>query len=539
MRVLPAVVSALWLPAALLAQPPAGARQQVDALFARYNRTDSPGCTVAAAQHGATILSAAYGMADLEHGIALEPDSVLEAGSVSKQFTAGAVLLLAQQGKLSLDDPVRKYLPELPDHAAGVTIRQMLHHTSGLRDWGSVAAIGGWPRTSRAYTHAHVLEIVARQKALNYAPGALYSYSNTGYNLAAILVSRVAGKPFAEFTREAIFRPLGMQATEWRDDFRRIVPRRAVAYQGGPGSFLQDMPFEDVHGNGGLLTTVGDLLRWNHNFTSLTIGGRDFVEEQQRQGKLSDGKTIAYAAGLRVASWRGVREVSHSGATAGYRAWLARYPDQSLSVAVLCNLTAGAAPQLGRQVAQLYLGSALPPPAALQPAPVDAATLAARAGLYRSTRDHTTLRVTLEGGVLRLGRTLLTPKSATVFATGSDSDDIEFSADGARLVSGNAGDGREIYERVEPANPSAAELADYAGEYVSDEAETGFRVSADNGRLVAWQRPDTKIALAPTYRDAFSSSLGSVRFLRDAAGRVSEMSIGQSRVWDLRFRKVR
>lgn len=529
----------LLLPSVLLAQPAADTRQKVDALFARYNRTDSPGCTVAATQNGATVLSAAYGMANLEHGIALHPDSVLEAGSVSKQFTAGAVLLLAQQGKLSLDDPVKKYIPEMPDSAATVTVRQMLNHTSGLRDWGSVAGIGGWPRTSRAYTHAHVLEIVARQKALNYAPGALYSYSNTGYNLAAILVSRVAGKPFAEYSKEAIFRPLGMNATEWRDDFRRIVRDRGVAYQGGPGSYRQDMPFEDVHGNGGLLTTVGDLLRWNRNFTSLTVGGAAFVEEQQRQGKLTDGTTIAYAAGLRVAKWRGVREVSHSGATAGYRAWLGRYPDQGLSVAVLCNLTSGAAPQLGRQVAQVYLGGALSPAPAPQGVSLDAATLAARAGLYRSARDHHPLTITLEDGALRLGRMALIPRSATVFATGPDSEDLEFSADGKRLLAGNAGDGREIYEKVDAANPSAAELAAYTGEYASDEAETEFRVAVENGRLILRQRPDTKIGMSPTYRDGFSSGIGCVRFLRDAAGRVTEMSLGQGRVWDLRLRKVR
>jgi CubicO group peptidase (beta-lactamase class C family) len=233
---------------------------------------------------GATVLNAAYGMADLEHNIALSPDSVFEPGSVTKQFTAAAVLLLAQDGKLSLDDPVRKYIPELPDYGSAITIRHLLNHTSGLRDWGYVADIGGWPRGTRVNSNANVLDIAARQKALNYPPGAEYSYTNTGFNLLAIHVGRVAGKSLAEFTRERIFLPLGMTSTEWRDDYRRIVRNRAIAYAQTGGATRLDMPFEDAHGNGGLLTTVGDLLRWNRNFTEMKVGGTALVEAQLQQG---------------------------------------------------------------------------------------------------------------------------------------------------------------------------------------------------------------------------------------------------------------
>lgn len=270
---------------------PADARAKVDKIFERFNRTDSPGCVAGATIDGGTALSGAYGMADLEHGIALAPESILEPGSIAKQFTAAAVLLLVQQGKLSLDDPVRKYIPEVPDYGTPITIRHLINHTSGLRDWGSVESIGGWPRTTREYTHAHVLEIVSRQRALNYPPGAEYSYTNTGFNLAAILVSRVSGKPFPQFTREQIFAPLGMTSTQWRDDFRRIVRNRAVAYSASDNSFRQDMPFEDVFGNGGLLTTVGDLLRWNGNFTDAKVGGRAFVDSQHQQGRRMAGRS--------------------------------------------------------------------------------------------------------------------------------------------------------------------------------------------------------------------------------------------------------
>ena len=523
--------------------PPPDARGSVDKIFTRLNRTDSPGCTVGAAIDGATVLNAGYGMADLEHSLAIVPETIFEAGSVSKQFTAAAVLLLAGQGKLSLDDPVRKYIPEVPDYGTPITIRHMINHTSGLRDWGSVAAIGGWPRTTRAYTNTHVLEIVSRQRALNYTPGAEYSYSNTGFNLSAILVSRVSGKPFAEFTREAIFTPLGMSSTQWRDDFQRIVRNRAIAYTQNGGSIRMEMPFENAHGNGGLLTTAGDLLRWNQNFSQFKVGGRSMIDAEHQQGRLNDGRTIAYAAGLMVLTWKGLHEVSHSGATAGYRAWLGRYPEQGLSVAVLCNVSTANATELGHQVAEVYLNGVIPHHAQEKPAMIAASALNAKAGLYRSVRDHETLSVGVKDGQLQLDRRgVLKPVSANVFTVGDDGPRAEFDNDVSgkvtRLRLATEVDEGNYYERVDRANPSRAELQGMVGEYASDEAEVTLKVALEQDQLVIHRRPDTKIPLTPTYKDGFSSSLGSVRFMRDSAGRVTELSIGQQRVWDMRFRRV-
>jgi CubicO group peptidase (beta-lactamase class C family) len=495
--------------------PPADAQAKVDRIFARYNSTSTPGCAVAAGIGGETVLSAGYGMADLEHDVRITPETVFEPGSVTKQFTAASVLLLAQQGKLSLDAPVRKYIPELPDYGTPITIRHLLNHTSGLRDWGNVAAIGGWPRTTRAYTHAHVLEIAARQRALNYPPGADYSYTNTGYNLAAILVGRVAGKPLAAFSRDAIFVPLDMNSTQWRDDFRRIVKNRAIAYSQSGNTFRTDMPFEDVHGNGGLLTTVGDLLRWNRNFTTQKVGGRALLDQQLQQGRLTDGSTIAYAAGLMVLHWHGLPEVSHSGSTAGYSAWLGRYPQQDLSVAVLCNVTTNAT-QLGHAVADVYL----PPYRAAVPEPV--AGSASQAGLYRSMRDHSVLTVRYQDGKLAIeGRGGLRPA---------------FDAQGRLRISSEMD--TILYEKVERSDPTSAELEAMIGDYASDEAEVTLTVKLEGDRLWIHRRPDAKIPLTPTYKDGFSSQLGSIRFLRDGSGKIAEMSLGESRVWDLRLRRL-
>jgi CubicO group peptidase (beta-lactamase class C family) len=282
------------------AQPQLSEKEKsVDAIFSKWSTT-TPGCAVGVAVGGKPVLMKAYGMADLEHDVPNTPETVFESGSVAKQFTAMAILLLAEDGRLSLDDQVRKHIPELPDYGVPLTIRHMLSHTSGLRDWGSVASIAGAPRTSREYTHAHVLDIVSRQKALNFTPGTDWSYSNTGFNLAAIIVDRVSGMSFAEFSTRRIFAPLGMTKTHWRDDHQRIVKGRAVAYATTSSAYQIEMPFENVHGNGGLLTTVGDLLKWNENYVKPIVGAAATIAAQQVPAKRNDGRELDYALGLYV-----------------------------------------------------------------------------------------------------------------------------------------------------------------------------------------------------------------------------------------------
>jgi CubicO group peptidase (beta-lactamase class C family) len=393
---------------------------RIEAIFSRWT-TATPGCAVGVSVGGRSVLESAYGMADLEHEVRNKPDTIFEAGSVSKQFTAAAILLLAADGKLSLDDPVRKHVPELPDYGTPLTIRHMLTHTSGLRDWGSLAGIAGWPRTTRVHTHAHVIEILSRQLSLNFTPGTRYSYSNSGYNLAAVIVSRVSGVSFAEFSRTRIFEPLGMTRTSWRDDHTRIVKDRAIAYSGAGTALRQDMPFENVHGNGGLLTTVGDLLRWNENFVAPKVGDAGFVRLQQTAGKFPSGANQTYAAGLTLGSYKGLTEVSHSGSTAGYRAFLTRFPDHHVSVAVLCNAGAADATAAAHSVADVYLAGKINNAAPRQAAPAEnrgplagiarddtykpaAADLSAFAGTYGNNEIETTLIVEVRDGTLVLRR---------------------------------------------------------------------------------------------------------------------------------------
>jgi CubicO group peptidase (beta-lactamase class C family) len=399
------------LSASTAAAQPAVAPAAVDQIFARWS-SSTPGCAVGVAVRGTPVLTKAYGMADLEHEVANTPETIFESGSVAKQFTAMAIMLLVEDGRLSLDDEVRKHVPELPDYGVPLTIRHMLTHTSGLRDWGSVAAIAGAPRTSRAYTHAHVLDIVSRQKSLNFPPGTQWSYSNTGFNLAAIIVDRVSGMPFAEYSRRRIFEPLGMTKTSWRDNHQQIVKGRAIAYSTVPAGYQIEMPFENVHGNGGLLTTVGDLLKWNENFVKPVVGSAATIAQMTTAGKYSDGRNLDYGLGLYVRPLEDTSNVYHSGSTAGYRAHLNRFPQQHLSVAVLCNGSDGDATRSANDVSRLYLGKPRPPTiggtvsgsSGAKPEPPPAPVLTDFAGEYWSEEAETKLTAYVDGKRLVLRR---------------------------------------------------------------------------------------------------------------------------------------
>jgi CubicO group peptidase (beta-lactamase class C family) len=526
------------LPAALLGKSAPVVDTKVDAVFAKYSAS-TPGCAVGVATGGAPVLARGFGMADLERDVRISADTIFEAGSVSKQFTAAAVMLLAREGKLSLDDQVRKYVPELPDYESSLTIRHMLNHTSGLRDWGSVAAISGSPRGSRAYTHAHVLDIVSRQKALNFPPGTRWSYTNTGFNLAAIIVERLSGQSFQAFTHDRLFQPVGMTHTSWRDDYTRIVKGRAQAYEERDGAYHIDMPFENVYGNGGLLTTVGDLLKWNQHYDAPPPGDAAMIAEQQTPGRFNDGRPHGYGLGLFIGTYKGLHEVSHSGSTGGYSAFLTRFPEQHVSVAVLCNASGAPATEYAHQVADLFLGDRLKPSGAKATHTLTSAELDAFAGLWKDDTTGLPFTIVREQDGLVIFRTVkLFASSPTRVVTEEGRDELGLDDHGLRHTDpyGTV----ESLTRAKPAQYTDEQLSAFVGTYASDEAETVLTAAIEDHALVLKRRPATTIKLTPIYLDAFraGSGLGTVIFRRDAAGRPSELGVVQDRVWSMRFRKL-
>jgi len=310
---------------------------KIETIFSKY-QPDHPGCMLSISRNGQLIYSKAWGQADLERKVPLTTHSITEAGSVSKQFTAAAILLLEQQGKLSIDDDIHKYIPELPDYGHPILLRYLLHHASGIRDWGSVAAIAGWPRGTKSYTNDDALDIIVHQKALNHSPNEEFLYSNSNFTLLTIIVQRVSGMSLADFTRKYIFEPAGMTHTQWRDNYKRIVPGRAIAYsKNSDGSYEINMPNENAYGHGGLLTTTEDLLKWNEFYGSGKLGGAVFLRKQLTTEDLNNGKPNVYGAGLFIGKLWGYDRIFHDGATAGYRAFLETFPQLHLSIALLSN----------------------------------------------------------------------------------------------------------------------------------------------------------------------------------------------------------
>jgi len=310
----------------------------INRLFQRY-QPQNPGGQLAVSFNGKVIFSKAWGLAEIEHQSPYTNTTLSEAGSISKQFTAASILLLKQQGKLSLEDDVRKYIPELPNYGYTIRLRNLLHHTSGLREWSDLEAITGWPRTTRAYRNEDVLKLICRQKGLNNVPGTEFIYSNSNYILLTLIIEKVSGMTLPSFTKKYIFEPAGMTHTTWRDDYKKVVANRAIAYAKNDSVYRINMPNESVYGPGGLLTTAEDLLKWNKYYLNNKLGSPGLLAQQLAIDPITGGADADYAAGLFIDDMNGVQEIYHTGQTASYVGIVESFPSLKLSIAWLSNTT--------------------------------------------------------------------------------------------------------------------------------------------------------------------------------------------------------
>ena len=511
-----------------------------DRVFAQWTK-ESPGCAVGVAQGGRPLLTRGYGMANLETGTPITAETIFESGSVAKQFTAAATLLLMQDGKLRLDDRVQKYIPELPEYGRPLTIRHLLSHTSGLREWSNLVAIDGWPRGSRIHTQDELLDAVFSQKEVNYPVGDHYSYTNSGFGLLVTIIERLSGMPFERFTTERLFKPLGMSQTGWRTEFDRIVPGRAQAYSRRGTGWALEMPFENVVGPGGMLTTVGDWLRWNDHLDRKTLGAW-LVDSLESQATLTSGRKISYAMGLTVNDWRGQREVAHSGSTGGYSTYLMRLPAKGVSVAVLCNGAGANATSFARQMAEALVPG-LTAPVAPDTVSLDAAAAGRIAGVYRSSRTYEPVYIgvpapgggrggpqvrSLRGGGLMVGA------NRVLVDNGPDGR-----VAGLRQVLASGDTIAFKYVGASAWMPNAAELGAFTGQYRSGEIRAMWTAQVDSGRLVLSSRRGQRQVLTPQYKDAFSGGgFGTVWFSRDARGQVVAMHMSAARVWNLAIPRI-
>ncbi len=387
---------------------------KVDQIFAQWDKAGSPGCAVGVIRDGQLIYKRGYGSANLDYNISLNPDSVFYIASVSKQFTAASILLLARRGVISLDDDIRKYVPEVPKYENTITIRHLIYHTSGVRDYLELMSLAG-ESFENSFSNDDALEILSRQKALNFRPGEKHLYSNSNYVLLAEIIKRASGKSLREFADENIFRLLGMKNTHFNDDRTMIVKNRVVSY--GPSQstglryFIKNI---NAVGDGNLLTTVEDLYLWDQNFYDNKVGGSDFTAQMLARGKLNSGEETPYAFGLVHGEHKGLKTIAHGGSFLGFRTQMIRFPEQRFTIICLCNLSTINPTPLTYQVADIYLAAQLRPaqdkiPAApasdakpVEPITLSEAQLAEYAGEYYCNELDVTYKVTVDNGRLRV-----------------------------------------------------------------------------------------------------------------------------------------
>jgi CubicO group peptidase (beta-lactamase class C family) len=525
--------------------------EQIDKLFEKMDRTISPGCAVAAMRDGKILYQRGYGMADLDYNVPITANTVFPVASMSKQFTAAAIVMLAQERKLSLDDEVRKYVPELPDFGAPVTLRQLVHHTSGLRDQWELLGLAGWRYSPDLITDDDVLSIMSRQKNLNFPPGSKHMYSNTNYTLLAQVVKRVSGQSFREFTTSRILQPLGMRNTHFRDDHAEVVKNMAYGYVPANDTFRISITNFDTVGATSLLTTVEDLALWDENFYNPRVGGPEMIRQMLERGKLNDGEQLDYAFGLVIGKYRGLATVDHAGGDAGYRSDMIRFPDQHFTAVCLCNRADSNPSELTLQVAEIYLAKEMTadkvgagPGKTVQLVPEK---LAAKVGTYIKAEGGQTLSITLKDDKLHITPGAgedsyeMNALSENDFRLATAPIDFKFEAlkpgGPLRLIVKHGEDKPEVFEAVSPFTPSTSELSSCVGFYYSEEIEPIYVMKIDDGKLVLHtlkNKPDT---LRPITPDLFGASIGTIRFKRNAQRQVSGFVLNADHVRNMLFQK--
>ncbi|MBV9272185.1 MAG: beta-lactamase family protein [Candidatus Eremiobacteraeota bacterium] len=517
----------------------ASERTRVDALFNDDN-SHTPGCALGVFRDGTIAYARGYGMADLEHGVPITPASVFDVGSISKQFAAAAITLLVEQHKLSFTDDVRKYIPELPDYGAPITINELTWHTSGLRDYTSLLDLAGYG-LEQAATDDDALKIQTRQRGLDFPSGTQYEYSNTNYFLLSVIVKRVSGQTLAQFVRKYIFLPLGMTHTLYRDDFAMLIPNRAMGYApAGKGIFKNSMSNWQQTGDGAVQISINDALKWDGNFYNPRVGGPEMLQQLQTPGRLSDGRPLTYGRGLFIENYRGLKLISHGGAWIGYRGQIDRYPSVHTSVVVFCNSDASMPGSMARKVADVVLARYLKP---VQNRAGAKSTVSATsvAGSYFNETTGDVLNVVARRGKVGLDFSgsfyALEPAGPTSFALGTSILHFVVRQKGgvASELRMQGSDGMTgVAHRFTRVTPTAEQLDGVTGSYYSRELDVTWKLRAD-GNTVRIE-PTRNLAsgaagkLQPQMADTFTSDRGfTIRFTRDTSHRITGFTLSAGR----------
>ncbi len=511
----------------------------VNKILAPLRDPNAPGCAIGVMQNGRFLYSTAFGLADLETHAPLTPASAFHVASMSKQFTAAALFFLVENGKVHLSDSVRHFVPELPDYADAITVADLLHHTSGLRDFGPLLDISG--RGEESLDVAGSLKLLARQKALNFTPGAGYEYTNSDYLLLSVIVERVTGMSLAAYAEERLFGPLRMTNTQFYGQYDKLRLRAAGYVERGARFRKTSAPML-VAGDGGLFTSIEDLLRWDDNFANPTLGGLSFLNFMFARGRLRTGQPLPYAAGLILGRYAGLEVVSHPGALPGYRSEMIRFPGQHLTVACLCNRGDEESPILARRIADVYLEDKLRPlrgAANLDYASssfpeLDGVWEAPQGWILRAWSSTDGMWLELPEGEFKLyplnQRQLFADTGTNRLSlTKVSRDELTLAWDRFPHV---------VYHRLEGAGMGSVDPAPYLGDYRSGEADARYRVFLQDGHMWIAGAAAWNVAVEPVAADRFLAGPWTLHFVRDSNGRVQGMQLHAPRLWNLWFDKT-
>ena len=530
---------------------------KVDALFEQFTQPGSPGCALGVMKDGALVYKQGYGLANLEYDIPITPSTIFHIASMSKQFTAMAVALLDDAGKLSLDDDIRQHLPEIPDYGETITIRHLIHHTSGLRSDLILLVSAGW-RLEDVITNADVLELVKMQRNLNFRPGEKFAYGGVGYLLLAELVKQVTGQSLAEFCQEQIFEPLGMIHTHFQDDYLRVTKNRAYAYYPAGDNHYQNAILTcALVGGTGLYTTIEDVALWDENFYTGQVGGQSVIEQMHQRGVLNNGTEVDYAFGLILDKHKGRKVVVHGGDGAGIHSYMMRFPEEHFSVVIFGNHGALKARQLAQRVADIYLGDAqatAPAIAIPETIELEEAQLRSKASRYYDADTTTFIDIEFKDDKLQIWGYDLAPVSEHnfIFAAFPEAtaDFTPATATEPAQVLVDTGASRTRYTWAESVTPTPDYLRAYTGRYYSPELDVYWTITLDGDKLVVQRKRQGRSPLTPIIADVFSDGwIGPIlhsaakpmalAFERDANDAVSGFHISDSggRVCNLAFIK--
>ncbi|MEM6633612.1 MAG: serine hydrolase domain-containing protein [Bacteroidota bacterium] len=528
--------------------------QQIDSLFIEWNMPNHPGGTVGIMEKDRLVFSKAYGLASLEYLVPNSTSTLFNIASVSKQFTAMGIVRLHMEGKLSVDDDIRKYLTELPDFGETITIRHMLHHTSGLRSLHALLNLAGW-REDDARTDEDLFRFMANQRELNFKPGEEYLYCNTGYIFMARIIEKVTKEDFPSWIKQEIFEPLGMTHTYVEDNYMRVVPQNATSYYGSAsGGFDRAVEYWGYVGSGNMHSTTNDLLKWSQNFYNPQPGWKEAFDMLQTLDPFNNGEENTYAFGVTVSEVHGHTRVDHGGAIGGFRSFIGTYPEKELGIVVLSNFSSSGVGGKAYQIGEILMGKEEEAIGnnlyeSLPTITLSNKELAAFEASYWNDASNYARKIYLRNDTLRYFRSEnnespLVPIGSNEFQMWGVNGDykvkFEGGLDGGKTMVVIYENGAPIIsEEFEPFSPSLEDLDDYRGEFYSPELETTYTIAIKDETLYCHHVRHGDFDMNVLKKDVIDVQypIGIAKFERDKRGEIAGMRVSNGRVRDLWFEK--